>query len=383
MDEIFSSITIYSIPSIIILLYALFSEVSIFINRDMLPHSSYVKVKSSLLRMLVFMLFAYLFIISAFRFQVGKDYNIFRNVFNNLNNGQTSYTEPLYNLLNRMLGSVLHLDFVSIFALISFMVCYSYYSLIKNFMSKQYWLIGVYLYINLGTYFFSMNLIRQYLAISIFLLALPSCLSGKKIKLLISIICAYLIHSSTFILAIAVVLFILYVRLNPKTQTKILYILWIISMILMFYDVRFLLNYFTFIIPDRLEYYLAGFYLQQRNNLAILKQIPLNIFLFCILVSKSQNKINTRKEFIVFGSFLYVVILNLFCGATGFLRIAYMFDAFFILATPFVIEAFPQHFQKPAKVLYYIYFSILTIVTIYIFGGPGVMPYHFITDYWR
>lgn len=364
------SIVIYSIPSILI------------ISGKLIGSLTCKKLDETTLKFFVYLLFFYLFFISAFRFDVGTDYKHWEQMFNIINQGYSTYVEVLYIYLNKLLGSLFGFSSRSLFIFSSFIICSSYQYVIVKLMPKEYWLLGTYLFINLGCFFMSMNLVRQYIAIALICYTIPQLKNEKYMKLIVSVSVACFLHSTACIYFIAILGFILYRRLKTETQTRLLFILLVVSICLMMFDFRQYLYLFSKIIPDRFEmFYLSegNKYFIQRNVSAILKQFVPNIIILFLLWIKSKKSLSFIDEVSLFGAFCYVLLTNLFCGMMAFIRLAYFFEIFFILITPLLINYFSKGKAKVIIFFYIVYYAILTIITIYIMRGCGVMPYYFLT----
>jgi len=318
-----------------------------------------------------------LFIVSAFRYNVGTDYIHYQDIFYWISQGKETYVEIGYLMLNKLLIGLGFKSSISIFVVTSLVIIFSFCYSIKKFVPKKYWFFSLFLFITTGMMFASFNAIRQYFAIAITILGLPFLINRKYIIYIIYIILASLFHTSAFINIIYVILVKLF---RDKKNSNILSIIFIISLIFLVIDIRNVIKLLSFIIPDRWLSYLNSATFLERNYSAILKQIIPNIIVLFILRNYSKLKEKNENFDIIFlGYYLACIINNSFFGILVLLRFGYFFDYFILFLVPIIIEYFNHKSTKNfVKILFIIYYIILTVVTIFMMNGQGVMPYKMI-----
>lgn len=406
------SIILYSIPSVFIML------------SDVLMRK---KTKQAI-RVTSVIAMAYLFFISAFRnnvapYHVGTDSDHFRSNYLLINSGYNTYTEWFYNIINKFLGSVLYLPPTSLFVVASLLICLCYYRFITRVLPYQFVLLGLFLFINGGIYFVQMNLMRQYMATAFFILALlvligdylkdsesindfktkkvlfpkrerfspvPTQVIAEKthqkpqmhiIRCGILLLLSFLTHSIAITYAVVALLIFLCRNIKLNTLKKVLWVVFGFSIVYMFIDARTLLPYIVNWIPERLVYYMNSYYFTQTNSGAIVKQLVPSVILAYLLIRepKYQNANVGKDKILLLGFALYVILTNMFAGMIAFVRIGYLFDMF-LCVVPLLcaVRTKWKSTNQIIKFALYTYYSVLTIVTIYGFGGPGVMPYNFV-----
>lgn len=147
----------------------------------------------------------------ALRYNYGNDYKEYHSMFNSFNAyGSINYTfesyeiEPGWKLLNRLFKPF---GFYSMVAAITIFQCLVYYKLIKNNVPTEWQWFAVFLFVFSPEIMLTQaSMMRQALAISIFVLAIDFIYKKKIIQFLISILVGYTFHQS-FIILLPLILF--------------------------------------------------------------------------------------------------------------------------------------------------------------------------------
>lgn len=144
-------------------------------------------------------LFLLLFAVSAFRYGVGIDYNQYRNNFDAIFYGDFVVTEMGYNALVKLVywlaGSR---NYKIIFAVFSFVTV----TVFLRAMAKQSekFFISFYLFMTLGLYFTSFNIMRYYFTLGFALLLMKDVNDKKYLKFLLLTLLLSLFHKSVLII---------------------------------------------------------------------------------------------------------------------------------------------------------------------------------------
>lgn len=158
--------------------------------------------------------------------KIGKDYFQYKFWFFSKNNiNITEYSNIGFILLIKILNS-LNLNYISLFFVSSFIIILGVYNfIIKN---SKYYEISIYIYITLGLLLSGFNVIRQWMACSIFLIAWEFIKKRDFKRYFIYILIASLFHAS------ALFLLLVYPMLNCnfKFKKRIIIIL-ILTMLMM------------------------------------------------------------------------------------------------------------------------------------------------------
>lgn len=325
-----------------------------------------------------------LFLISGFRYQVGTDYQHMLNVYNVIKNGN-SYTEFGYELLNKLIQINPLMNEYWLFLVISGIIIFPLSWYIKRNTKKENWFLALYFYVATGIFFASFNLIRQYISIIIVLVG-SEFLKKENIlgyiKYCLCVLFAMMFHTSALI---AFPYLLSYILFKKDKFNKILLSVYICSLVLLVFDIRFVVKLFEFIIPNRWQWYLESGYFINRNTSAVVKQlVPNLLFIFSFIYKKDINKISDNFDIYYQMMFLCVCITNCFYGMMVLLRFSYYFDISFIFIIPIILDFIKRKFSNKIFICFNIcligYYLLLTIVTIFIMNGHGAMPYRTIFD---
>mgnify|MGYP000949825869 CR=1 FL=1 len=109
----------------------------------------------------------------------------------------------------------------------SFFICFSFIKTIERYTKHNLWL-AVLIFISVGGYFDSMNLIMQYFAAAILLYGLPFIGKKKNIYYFLIVVCAMLFHTS------AIMMFPMYLVLCNKSLVKFWRLAFVVSIMLYF-----------------------------------------------------------------------------------------------------------------------------------------------------
>ena len=159
-----------------------------------------------------------LFLISAFRYKVGTDYEpIYEEYFYAINSGEAEFSEIGFNLINKITYWIAK-DPALMFAVVSFFtIMFMYLAFYQQSVNVSY---SIAFFVLSTAYFNSMNQIRQTLAMSIFLYAMKYIYSRKPVKYFLWILLAFSMHTSAILYV--PIYFIYNLRVNIKVHVMIL-----------------------------------------------------------------------------------------------------------------------------------------------------------------
>lgn len=322
-----------------------------------------------------FFMICLLFFISAIRYDVGQDYQHWLEVYNWIEKGYAGgeYVEIGYRLLNVIIQKIPIFNVYFLYIITSAIIIFSFGYVIKKNVEPKYWFLSLFIFIGSGIFFATLNLVRQYIAIVIVLLGLHFLMQNKYIRFILFVLLASLFHTSSFIMILFIPFYILF---RNQKHEKILLLIYIISLIFIVIDIRQFIDFFSFLIPERWKWYLESNFLTHKNYSAVVKQLFPNLILIFIMINR--RKITEKEDVFYLMLFVNVIITNCFYGVLVLLRLSYFFDVALIFLIPTIIELLNKY-DKKIKLLGYLsivgYYSLLTIVTIFIMNGHGVMPY--------
>lgn len=319
-------------------------------------------------RILVFLSLCPLFILYAFRGNMGIDYYGYLDIFNKISNTQLKdifqlssklNIEPFFLFINYVTVKLgLNINFVYfICATITFYFMYkanSYYDPKRKFL-----LLSIVLFYS-QIFFSGLDAVRQIVAISIFFYATKYICEKKFLKFLLFVLISYLFHSSVLLLIP------LYLFLDRRIFNPWIYILLSIS-ILIFSDSfnpTYILEMISKIIPKYAKY--AQRDVSYTNTVRTVYYIHL---VTCILISFLQKKNSENRSNILIN--MYLIFTMFFPVASELLSTKRLLDYFligFTLGLPFGIEKLKNYrigkYTKPILFLYSLLFLYLFITSI-------------------
>ncbi len=235
--------------------------------------------------------------------------------------------------------------FFSLVAFISIVENYIYYDFVKKYVKKKWWGFAVFIYTFYSNlYLLNMSMLRQGLAIAVFIWAVNFALERKIIvSLLVSIVASFF-HASAIILLpfIFIVYFDKYV-VNNKLLPFFLIIF--IAVLLTSSDLIQLL----FLKAEQIEGFESymDFYGGESAdlNFGIAFIIRFEIFILFIIYLFHRNKIYSVGKSLVFLACIEMMIFP-FSGVIRLsARLGYYFAAFLIPAFPIVMEWIPKKYK--------------------------------------
>ena len=151
--------------------------------------------------------FIIIVIISALRLEYGNDYDNYNRIFDRISSRGGSLMTNIKNEYNLEVGWVTlcylfkNLGYYSLIAFIAIFNNVIYYITIKKYVPRKWYWFAVFVYLFTPSLFLlQLSMIRQSLAISLFLLALPYMENKQILKSLLLVYIASLFHRSALIL---------------------------------------------------------------------------------------------------------------------------------------------------------------------------------------
>lgn len=186
---------------------------------------------------------------SMLRGQVGTDWLIYDTYYFEISNGGRQFSEPLFNLLNRILYMISSNSWL-LFAVVGFVTLALFF--IGIYQQSEIAAYSILLFFLTGRYFASLNQIRQMLAISLFLFAFKYIVQRRMIKYFILIFIACLIHTSAIVYL--PIYFLYRIRFSTKHLVKTALIFFIcLPLIIALSPVLIRLTRFSWYLDSRFE----------------------------------------------------------------------------------------------------------------------------------
>ncbi|WP_372774346.1 EpsG family protein [Mangrovibacterium sp.] len=291
----------------------------------------------------------FIVVFTGFRYRIGYDYDSYTRMFFKTN--ELDLVEPTWHYL------ILIINIVTGNAQILFLISSIFiYPLIFRFVYKNspLPLLSIYIFICFQYYFAeSLSVLRQYIAVAIFLSSYKYILERNFKKFILLNIIGFSFHYSA-IIAIPTYFFI-----NKKFSNLLLIVVTIASF--------FFHTLLTFAIPqieimERYSTYLSGFELEANSGIDRIVRI---VILLCLIFSKKaldyENNLSNRASFNLM--FLGILIYTSLYIYAPFRRLSYYFMIFeiIIMAQIFFVYFMEKPFRLKAILFYlYIFFAALS-----------------------
>ena len=217
------------------------------------------------------------------------------------------------------------------------------------------------------TYFF--GIIRQSLALSIFLWSLHFAVHNKKIKSLLLFLLAFLFHRAILIMMPV------YFFVNRKKRTRKMFI---IALLLSFPFMLLSGPIYSNIIYPFMSFFGKGYtgHGMQLNNLIILLYIiAFGVAIFANFKKGSENKMN--------GIAIWAIILSIYIEIFGmyndnFARVLQMYNVFLLITIPYVVRQYNN--QKSIIFVKSLMVILLTSFFVYTTRKSEIVPYKIETE---
>lgn len=312
-----------------------------------------------------------LIVFSGFREGVGTDFNMYKNIFYNIDNLDGYYLgeiETGYILLNKFIYSMYsdhRLLFIITSTVIIGLICISIMRYSKNY------LLSILLFICLGYLHSSFNGVRQYIALAIFIYSIRFIINKKVKSYLIFILVASLFHKT--ILITLPLYFINKIKFNKKV-----FILSIIPIMLIGVFYEPIMNNFSMISPFYYEKYMKTMYLSQNTGIGGRSSyiyIASYICVYILSIFRYEKIVYKYKDCIIFIILCGISIPFMILGLKNqlFFRLSLYFSVNFIFLIPMLLDSF----SKNIRLIIYHPFIMWVVFFYYttLMNRDGVIPY--------
>ena len=284
--------------------------------------------------------FIILFCFSAFRFAYGNDYLNYAALFETINSDQFTfkglinkeiYKEPGWALLNILCEP---LTFFGLQIIVSLLTVGSVYFVIKKDVSEKWQPLAVLIYVfNFSFYALSLSMMRQSLAMSIFLIAVHFMMKSNKITSLLITYVASLFHTSALILI--PFMFIQYINVK---NVKGWIVLCVIASFVLFMGADIVNSVFGAVLDnDSFSMY------NSQNNLSGSSTIGLGAILmffipFIVFASALSEQNLSNNKYVLLLAMITTVLIPLSMHASLFMRVTFYFNILYLLAIPIALD---------------------------------------------
>ncbi len=337
-------------------LYMLFFSLSFYGINKMVYNKTVEQI-------LLFLMFIMLFIVSAIRKHVGTDYGVYLYFYRMIDTREydPEGMEIGYFYLNKIIKHLFGGEY-AIFIVTSLIIIGLVYLIVKKFSVDP--LLSTILFMCIGFYMESFNIIRQSIAIAFILYSYKY--SETKFKWIIPILIASLFH----ITAILVIPFYLIAKMNLQKKHHILLVL---AGFFLYLTYGKTVVYLTSIM-EGFEHYKDSIFVTQGAN-PIRTVISISILLFCF--TGYEDIVKDKKMKFAFTMLIFANIFTLFMlKGKIFARVVGYFDVFQILIIPYVLKYMNKH--KMRKYSLFITSAIVCCISFYFYYSVSTNQGHVI-----
>lgn len=331
---------------------------------------------------LVAVITSYIAIITGLRYQVGGDYMHYIEVYDFINSPyiDRTYEEIGYRILTKTVHA-LGWGPRSIFIISGIMMGVALFVFTRNVVNKQYWGFFLFLFVCGGSFFSSLNLMRQYMALSCCLMAYVLWKKNHWVWAAVLFMLGLSFHRS---LLIVLLLFSLRYCLRRNRSLTIIAV-YLISFAVFVFGMDSIIGVIGRIVPS------WGGYANidttaSRNAVAILKAVVPNMLMFYGL-SKRHTLLrdpellpaaasgSQERSLVISGTLTFAAMSFCFAGIMILTRIAEFFAPFYFVYLCRLVQTENRNMKLLLSYSIYIYYIVLTVVTIFMMNGNFVMPY--------
>lgn len=324
----------------------------------------YDKIKSQIFWIGSFVL---VWLFAGIRYFVGIDYESYTLIFLTIAN---SSTEPGFRFIN-LLISIIGLNVQWVFLISSFITFYFFYKGISKYSTDIF--LSVFLLLFCGFFIESLNIVRQYIAISIFFYSVQFILSKNLMKYVLCIGLASCFHYSAILLISAY--FILNLNIG-KWWYLVLVVAFLLPFVLPITSVFSLIPGYDIYFPaSGLEREDSG-----SANLGIGFLSKLLIGGVCLYYYDRIVDTSEDSRLFLNGFLTYLFLLSFFRDFIVVVRLGYYFHIFLILLIPKFIQIFDDK-SKPVVYILILIYGIM-LLTINLSGAESkLVPYDYTLDF--
>lgn len=300
-------------------------------------------------------------IFSGIRYYVGTDYENYMIMFRNAKETKIENFESDvgFLLISKFISLFtenyrVHFIIISIITVMSIMIYIYLNSKIK--------FISVMIYLSLGMYFSSFNIVRQHLAIAIVIWAINLINTKRRILFYLIVLFASSIHiTATILLPMKIIL--------EKRWTKLTYGVIAILTGVIYVSSNFIINIFN---NDRINRYSGGYYTTTGSNYLFIV-VYLFIFIFCIFyLKKIELGINNKHLKLMFLGLMFIILST---KGLIFSRMAGYFNVGIFICIPNLIYNWDIEKEERNFISYLMIISLFLYSIIYVNTQGGLIPY--------
>lgn len=290
--------------------------------------------KPSKVKNLIFVMLAFtqLFVIMAFRYNIGYDYQMYAMGFRNMrDSGFSTFSymdwEPGFILFTKLIGLIPGMDYQWYMVILSVIAIVP--AAIFIYRNSEVPWISVVLYVNTFMFFMEMNFLRQMIAVSIMMLAWHFMKKNKFILFAVFIVIAYFFHQTVIIMLPVYFL----VKMKPGLKELIIYgffLLWFYAASTDF--IRMITTFYH-------EEYSDSMFVNSGVAWAY-SLLPVFITAAAFILVKLQTvPLDNRNKYIINLSFIGTIMMVTMAKHSIIERMSYYFIPFMLLLVPMLYKS--------------------------------------------
>lgn len=311
--------------------------------------------------------FILLTIFISLRYDWGNDYSGYLQKFQ-LTTSYSSFDSEIFNIepgwifLNYISKPIGFFGFTILLTIFEY---YVLYRLIKKYVPKNWYWLAVFIFtFNCSLMVVTSSMMRQFLAMSIFIITIEYIISKRWLISILLILLASLFHSSALIL----LPFSFFGYLNISLTKLKPYIWFCVYLFLYFFAVDLFGKYFNMLIElEQFKDYEV--YVGEKNvALSTGAGVIINMILYFAMLTHQQYQVNRVK--VLFILFAFSVFFNLFADIaplTG--RLGFYFSILSIVCYPLMFKEIKNIILRNAVLGIYILLLLKTFFDFFSFGS--------------
>lgn len=347
----YTGFSIYIIGFIMSIIFAVKAQKTRVGSLDFKKWRSYIPIILSCLS---------LWIIAAFRYKVGLDWDNYETQFNNITNIKNigDYFEPGFGLLNLAVSS-LGGDFHWLIAITSLLTGFLLWLCLYKY-SSSIWL-AIFGVIAINLYAMSFSVIRQFISISVVLLSVQYIQSRDWMKFIIILCIAFSLHYTALVFA---PMYFLFNDSNNLLSKKNIFVLIVVLLIFAYLDI-FLKQVFIFSGGLRDTYVAYQDSETTKSIKEVLMYLP--VFIYIISYHKKLLEANEANKVFVAMFFLWIIFKIVGLYEPSLSRVQY----YFAISGPILLSYAPAVARNNVEKL----LLVLAIVVFYTWDFSHVLRY--------
>lgn len=365
------------------IIFAVLISVSIFF--DLI--SQYSHISTSVRKLLLTIVLLVAGVISAFRKGIGTDYQHYLDIFvwSNSPGINRTYEEAGFLAFNRLLYAY-GLTARAVFVFTSFLLIFSVFYFTVNIVPERYWLFFVFMFLAGGTYFSSMNILRQYISLSFVLIGFVLNMKRRYLSGIIFSLIALLFHRISAVFFAVYILSWIVKRLKSNQWVIVTYV---VAIVLLLGGVGPIATLIVKLVPTW-QGYISVVNVSGIDWLAMLKAIIPNILILYSFFRGNGSNLESssvdlpvrgvRDSTLVYirtGMVIFGALTIAFPGNMVLTRITELFAVFLFAGICHIVEDEPQKTRLFLWSIIVLYYVLLTVVTIFTMHGNGITGYEF------